>query len=341
MTRLAIGPANYAGQAYAWSRAVRRYLGIEAFSFGGRSAFKFPVDIEDGNSYEKIVAEGDYSHILIDGFVPFLGIGNFKTDIYALRRMGKPIGLVAHGSEFRDPKRHMKRIQHSHFHNAQPSYTRALVKYNQMTRKIVKHTQLPLFVSTPDLLLEGFEGTWLPVTVTGWECNRALSTKKPKVLHHPSRTDPPIKGTKFIMPVLENLADQGRIELVNSEMGLHSGMKPLVQSCDILVEQILIGSYGVAAVEGMMAGKLVIGYVAPDVREIANPPIVDARPDKFEEVMCSVLDNWDYYRKYADKGRDYADTFHNGWAAADALRDWVTDAVQERETTAFSVAEEA
>lgn len=341
MTKLAIGPANYAGQAYAWSRAVRKYLGIDAFSFGGRSSFNFPVDIEDGNSYEKIVAEGDYTHILIDGFVPFLGVGNFKTDIYELMRMGKPIGLIAHGSEFRDPKKHIRQVQHSHFHNAPANYTRALVKYCRMTHKIARHTGLPLFVSTPDLLLEGLPGTWLPVTVTGWECDRPLSPKIPKVLHHPSRTDPPIKGSKFIVPVLQSLADEGRIDLINSEMGAHVGVKPLVHSCDILVEQILIGSYGVAAVEGMMAGKLVVGYVTPEVRKIADPPIVDARPDKFEETMKKILDNWDYYRKYADAGRSYADTFHNGWAAADAIRNWIDNALSERETTPVSMAEKA
>jgi hypothetical protein len=96
-----------------------------------------------------------------------------------------------------------------------------------------------------------------------------------------------------------------------------------VHSCDILVEQILIGSYGVAAVEGMQAGRLILGYVAEDVRQIADPPIVDAPPDRFAAVLNEVLDNWDHYRQIAADGPEYTSKYHDGKTAAEALSGWL------------------
>ena len=320
---LAIGPANYSGQAYAWARAVEDNLGIEAYSFGKTSVFDFDVDISDPHVYRPLIKGKDHpTHLIIDGFTPFLG-GNLAKDVNGLIMQGRNIALMAHGSEFRAPWRHIRRVQHSHFKSAPQQYMKTFTRYTKMTHSLVRHTGLPLFVSTPDLLLEGMAGKWVPLVVKGWECNKPLSKSKPKVLHHPSRKSPPIKGTTFIMPVLESLAEQGKIELVPSTMGKHSDVKPLVQSCDILVEQILIGSYGVAAAEGMQAGRLVIGYLADDVRAIVDPPIVDARPDRFKAVMNEVVDNWDHYRQVAAEGPEYAALYHDGRAAARVLHDWL------------------
>ena len=84
---LAIGPANYAGQAYQWAEAVSRYIEIPAESFApGRSRttgpFSFPIHHTVGNELftspwgrsrrlRKVLQ--DKTHLMLDGFRPVQG----------------------------------------------------------------------------------------------------------------------------------------------------------------------------------------------------------------------------------------------------------------------------
>ena len=89
----------------------------------------------------------------------------------------------------------------------------------------------------------------------------------------------------------------------------------------MVVEQILSGSYGVAAVEGMAAGRLVIGYVGDEVRASMpeDAPILDTTPDSFLSTMLQVIDNRADYADLAASGPGYVERIHSGRMSAQVL----------------------
>ena len=108
---LAIGPANYAGQATAWAAAVEKYLKVSAWSFAeapvGKGGFRFDVDkpihralfrnpVARGMRSRKLFA--NVTHVALDGFEPY----------FHLKRRHKFAGDLAwrseeHTSELQSP----------------------------------------------------------------------------------------------------------------------------------------------------------------------------------------------------------------------------------------------
>lgn len=348
---LAIGPANFAGQAYGWATALNRFSTVRAFAFSNRS---FPGT---GSSKQGLVIPAHYSvphhrasstvgkrlrmkrmlrpvtHLAIDGFLSVYGRqdrSHVGFEIEALRRQVVELALIAHGSDVRDPDRHSQRYGHSYYSEAPGDWVARLRSISERNRSIAQDFAGTVFVSTPDLLLDVPTATWLPVCidVESWRSlEPPLERRIPTVLHLPSRRSPPIKGTSYIDPVLRKLAEAGRIKYVSPNSVPHASMKSLVLNADILVDQIQSGSYGVAAVEGMAAGRVVIGYVGDDVVELMQerPPIIDAPPDRFTDVLDEILEEPGRFAEAAVAGPGFASRWHNGERSARVLTRLVQD----------------
>lgn len=345
--RVGIGPANYASQANEWARALREYGRVDAESFSlpgnsrrlpdrvlatsGRPRFRSSVD-------EMEIVLTRYSHLLVDAFMDvFAGIvaDDIGPEIEILRRNGTQLGLIAHGSEVRLPQRHMDRIAHSYFRDAPADFVDARTIQCSRNAATAAAFDGPIFVSTPDMVLDLPTATWLPLVIPEpqtWEMAPAFMHSGPlRVLHRPSRSDPPIKGSAFIMPVLEKLHAEGLIEMVQApDLVAPEAMPDLMRNTDVLIDQIQSGTYGVASVEAMWAGRLVVGWMAADVRALcpAEVPVIDAAPQDFETVMRELARDRDALPAMAEAGRSYAHEFHDGRRAVEVLRAFVESPVR-------------
>jgi hypothetical protein len=346
---LAIGPANYAGQAYHWADALQTHCRVDAHSFApvampfgrrGNGAFQFPVHrrlphhrtvTSVGRRIRMARVLKGVTHVAIDGFLPVYSRfdrADLEGDVRKLRKRGLKVALIAHGSDIRDPDLHMARYGFSFYRNAPDDWVDTLRRKARTNRELARSLGMDLFVSTPDLLLDAPHATWLPLCVDAdqW-ANRepVLKSSVPRVLHIPSRRNPPIKGTEIIDPILRRLADEGRIDYKSPASANHSRMPDLVRSTDIVVEQILVGSYGVAAVEGMAAGRLVVGFVGSETRARIpdDLPIIDARPADFETVLRSVVANRADYIDIASSGPSFVERWHTGRASSLALERFI------------------
>jgi hypothetical protein len=333
MRHLAIGPANYAGQAHAWAHAAERELGVTATSFGGRNGFAF--DFDRRHMYDPTLYRADMdwilgapSHLIVDAFRPVLfplGGADVGDELAIIERVGPQLALLCHGSEIRDLQRHMDRLPESYFHGAPSDWSNAVARTVRRNQQIIDNFDGPLFVSTPDLLIDVPRATWIPIVVDGskWvsPSPHLESGRPPVVLHLASRKVPPIKGSDIIDPVLQGLHDAGRISYLTGAHVTHDKMPDLVRNADIVVDQIRTGSYGVAAVETMAAGRLLIGSVAADVRALMpeEPPMVDAPGEKFAEVMEQILGDIESYQSIAAAGPAFAKTWHDGAVSARAM----------------------
>lgn len=348
--RLGIGPANYAGQAHQWAAATRRWSGHDAFSFchkarpfgilGPRPSFSFPADVllphpRTMTSLRRHLLRRSIgrstSHLILDGFA---SIGERLTagvtrDVEYLTERGVRLALASHGSDIRHPDEHCDWFANSYFKHAEPSWVslaRRQVEQNQRTLERFPH--VPFFVSTPDLLIHQPRAIWLPLTLDPGELptprRAALSRGKPSVFHLPSRRNPPIKGSNFIDSVMHALHAEGLIDYISPPSVSHAQMLALMGNADIVVDQILSGSYGLTAVEGMALGRIVIGNVDARVRALMpeDPPILDATPDTLDTVIREILARPETFRSFGQRGRAFARRWHSGQAAAERIIDW-------------------
>ena len=345
MTKLAIGPANYAGQAHRWTQAVSSALGVEALSFCGAplrgGGYGFDVNrrvqrfaFRAGALWSlraRKLLDGA-THVALDGFQSFFRWDRheaFTQDARRLERMGYRMGLIAHGTDVRDPAAHMERDPWSYFTCGDDDWRAHHSVQTRRNRAFAQESGWPVWYSTPDLGFDLPFGRWLPVVVDvdAWSSDQpVLEREKPRVLHIPRQRKPPIKGTHLIMPVLERLEREGAIEVLAPTGLPHRAVKELVRSCDVVVDQLMFGSYGVAAVESMAAGRITVGRMIDDVcdKMPQAPEMLEADPNTLYDVLASVRNRRDELRDLAERGRAFAHRWHNGEESARALSEFVS-----------------
>ncbi|MGX1548432.1 glycosyltransferase [Streptomyces adustus] len=339
--KLGLGPANYAGQGAAYAQAITRIdpdVSVEVVMNKRPESFDYPADVYVDalrmpelslqlQQVERIV--GRYTHLLVDAFMPVFGHLNGKSvagDLDALKQARIKVALLAHGSEIRDPARHMERHALSLFHDAPEGIAEKLQAKADLNRRIAAEAGLPLYVTTPDLLEDLPSASWAPlvVDVAGWATDRpVMERERPLVLHAPSKRW--TKGTDRIMPALTELHDEGLIEFKLAEGIPWVEMRELVQSCDLVLDQFTTGSYGTFAVEAMAAGKPVVGYISDGVKAATDGalPIVNATPDTLREVIRSLVDDREGTARIGRRSVEFARTYHDGTWTAQVLSDFL------------------
>lgn len=334
--RLLIGPANMAGQSWQWARAAERFLdGVSAESLTAarsRPGFQFRTDtVLSGPQQrgdltwhrDRIVREA--THVLFEAGRPILRdfhAGSMSNDVDELRAAGLHLGAVFHGSEVRDPAKHRELYPFTAFADPREDLTGRLQDVVDDVQRSIARFDGPRFVSTPDLLDFVPDAVWMPVVVGVDEFatdRPVLERPKPVVLHAPSNSA--LKGSSFIDPALQSLHDDGLIEYRRVSGLAHAELVELVKDCDIVVDQAVLGLYGVFAAESMAAGRVTLAHVAPHVRARVpvELPIVEITPPTIRDVVADVVRQRDAGIKTAHDGVEFARTYHDGRMAARAL----------------------
>ncbi|MFI7210064.1 glycosyl transferase family 1 [Micromonospora maritima] len=335
--RLGLGTANYAGQLSALAAAIsaaRPDVGIELVVAKPPATYRYPADrylhfpAEHRLDVQMAQARrvlGWYTHLIVDAFRPVLGRLNgddVAGDLPALRRARIKVALLAHGSEIRHPGAHLERHAESAFRDAPEELRERLTTVCERNRRTAEESGLPLFVTTPDLLDDVPFATWAPlvVDVDGWACDRQVMERaRPVVLHAPSNRW--TKGTDRLLPQLQELHDRRIIELRLVEGLPHGEMRRLVQDCDIVVDQLVMGSYGTFSCEGMAAGKVVVAYLSEGPHRVAGvrPPIANATPSTLVKTIESLLDDRPAAAALAAEGLRYVRDHHDGRRTAEVF----------------------
>ncbi|MBX9472730.1 glycosyltransferase [Microcella sp.] len=351
--RVLVAPTNTAWQGWAAARAAEHLEGVGARTSGivpAGGGFGFlsdqevpPAEYRWSSRWQRAQRRavlGGFTHVLLESGRPLFGDAfarPVEADIAALRRAGVSLALMLYGSEVRLPSRHLARMPDSPFAPGLWSATPALEAQALRTAALAAAFDGPVFVATPDLLLDVPEATWLPITIdpTQWESARAAFTHldgPPIVSHVPSSAV--VKGTDLIEPVLTRLHDEGLIRYSPIRGLKASDMPAAYTGADIVLDQFRIGTYGVAAVEAMAAGRFVISNVGEQVRgEVERQlgetvPIIEATASTFEQVLRAVVADPEVFRAEVDRGPGFARRHHDGRRAAEVLSAWLTGSAQ-------------
>ncbi|MDR1826039.1 MAG: hypothetical protein LBR27_12070 [Bifidobacteriaceae bacterium] len=337
-----LAPANFAGQAHAWAGALTAvevaegrnwaYVANPVFAFPASYVVPISVYAQPRAFFAELygrVVDGFDAVVLESGRPLFGRLFGFapERELAALREAGLAVALMWHGSDIRLPSWHV--AGHTASPYALPQLrrrARELEATARRNRAALLGLGLPSLVSTPDLLELVPGAAWCPSVVAlpdaaglGGVLQRAV----PRVVHVPS--NPLLKGTDLIEPVLRRLASAGLIEYVRAEGLVAAQVLELYRTADIVLDQFRLGIYGVAACEAMAAGRVVVSDVDASVRATVlqetglELPVVQATAAELETVLGQVLAERDHFRALAAQGRAFVEAIHAGPRSAAAL----------------------
>ncbi len=341
-TRLLIAPANSAGQGSSWASAVRALDGQDArnLTVTRRGGLAFPSDSavpaavfahsRRWASRHARAVRDHVTHVLVESERAVLGVTerhDVRREADWFSRAGIARGYVSHGSDLRHPDLHAQLSPWSPFRDRDWELRDRLVSLAEHNAAFLRE-QAPgtVFVVTPDLLTDLPEATWLPNVVRPeqWATERGvLVEERPLVVHAP--TNAHLKGSDLIAGPLDRLADAGVIRYRRAEAIPPHDMPALYAEADVVLDQFRIGIYSTTALEAMAAGRLVLGFLLPEVRALAeresgmSVPIVQASVDTLEGVLVDIAENPDSYRETAARGPEFIRALHDGRYSARVL----------------------
>ncbi len=340
--RVLIAPVNYSGQATAWARALERAdpaLSARSMAVDVPGGFSFAADLvvpvstyHNDRDWQERQRAAAYTatHLLVEAEEPPFGrlLGrSVRAQVDDVIAAGVDVAFLAHGTDVRLPSRHLASTEWSPYHHPSLYVPRA---ETLAARNIayLADTRRPVFVSTPDLLVDVPWARWCPVVVDPqrWAAPPREPSDRLRVAHAPSVG--PVKGTDLLLPALRRLEADGVIELELVQGVASADMPAVFARADVVVDQVRLGSYGVAACEALAAGCVVVGRLSDQVRETVQaqtgsaPPIVQADPRILEDVLRELAGS-DLAELRAE-GIRFVQRVHDGSLSARILREnWI------------------
>jgi glycosyltransferase involved in cell wall biosynthesis len=157
----------------------------------------------------------------------------------------------------------------------------------------------------------------LPINVRALEFMPAdPAKKKPLIIHSPTRRK--FKGTHVVIEAIKIVGDQYRdfeFELVE---GLsYEDYLNVMKRCDIYIDQVFSHSTGMAALENLAMGKIVLSGNTPDAMNYfvfsKESTIINAAPDptKLAETLINILTHREHFENIALRGRHFIEKYHD------------------------------
>jgi glycosyltransferase involved in cell wall biosynthesis len=324
-------PTNVAGQAWEYAQGLRA-LGVEAkvLTFA-RHPFGYPDDVclrlpsEPSlwrrrwrllRNFLQVVAQFDVIHFHFGGTL----LPRY-LDLPVLRLLGKKMVMNYWGDDIR-----LETVAKK----ANPYYD--LMGYNKDDSATVKRaTRVARYISTAilpcrelyDCVSPLFK--WVVIVPAAIDTTRFEvafpnpGTKTPLVVHSPS--DRNIKGTRYVLEAVDCLRKRHRFEFRLLEGLPHEEVIRITREADIVIDQVLLGIYGVVSMEAMALGKPVLCYIREDLVNTFPPelPIVNANLYTLVTELEKLLVNPELRVELGKRGREYVERYHDCRVVAQKL----------------------
>lgn len=155
---------------------------------------------------------------------------------------------------------------------------------------------------------------WLPLKEERKENSTTL-----KILHAPNHKN--IKGTGHFTDAVNELKAEGLdIELVLMQKVPNSEIRKVINSVDIVADQLIVGWYAMFALEGMASGKPVLCYLRDDLIDLYTEaglitpneiPIVNCNFKTVKEKIKYYYHHREELKEIGQKSRDYVIKHHS------------------------------
>ena len=135
------------------------------------------------------------------------------------------------------------------------------------------------------------------------------NVKKPVIVHAPSKRQN--KGSEFVFEALKKIDRPFEFVLVENKP--QSEALELYKAADIVIDQLVAGTYGVFSLEAMALGKPVMVYINKEMRETFPDelPLVNASPETIKEKLEELFGKPEKRRTAGMRSRDYVEKYHD------------------------------
>lgn len=140
-----------------------------------------------------------------------------------------------------------------------------------------------------------------------------------RIFHAPNHRN--IKGTKHLIEAVENLKQDGfEIELVICEKVPNETIREMMKGSDIVADQLVIGWYGMFAVEAMAMGKPVLCLIRSDFENLfidegllepGELPIIRCTSRSLKTTLIHVIENRNQLEVIGKKSREFVLKHHS------------------------------
>jgi glycosyltransferase involved in cell wall biosynthesis len=147
-----------------------------------------------------------------------------------------------------------------------------------------------------------------------------IENKRPIIVHSPSALY--AKGSNIILPMIERLQKSYDFEFIMIHKKPRAEVLEIIQKADIFIDQIILGTYAMAAMEAMAYGKPTLCYIMPEVFKnglVADIPVVNVNPDTIEEKLIELILNPQMRNEIGKKSRAYVLKHHDDQKIAHQL----------------------
>ncbi|MFO7526774.1 MAG: hypothetical protein R6W68_15075 [Ignavibacteriaceae bacterium] len=305
------------------NRSVYDYYGNEEFFILKFSKIKLTRYLQSIFFLLKIALKYKYFIFIQRGGL----LTNYK-DIRFLKLIGKKTAIVFAGCDIRMPEK-VAEFKWNPCSNCTVDYQTMvncdIAKKKNELKSIEKYFD---FIFSPDecagFIKRKYYSHYFPVDfeyIAKYKVKNIKDSTSPfTILHAPSNYH--IKGTAFIEKTIEDIKKKYPNILYKRLQGLpKTEIIKEINNADMVIDQMLVGFYGVLAVEAMALEKPVVCYIRPDLWKNMKDscPIINADPENLEEVLESLIKDQSALHELGHRSRQYALEYHSPQKTAEIM----------------------
>ena len=273
---------------------------------------------------------------------PYVGeCYDWLTDKIGNRHVWRTTGFIHHYIH-REDILPLKYYQNDLKTNNIPNKERFTLNTFRIDDRYVFTDHHTVFYSSPEkgAYLSGKSNYWLPsirdpedFSFEGFSAKKTQDKIKVYVPYHKAAM---WKGLDLVIKSIQEIIDSGYpVDLITSENAgayfpelcvnssdknqsiypIPNYMMPiLLNNVDVVIDQIIMGSYGNTGIEAMMAGKPVIGQ--KKYKDLQDAPIWEAEQSNFKNRFLEFIDNQEKWEAIGKESKAYALRKHSPQAVA-------------------------
>lgn len=262
-------------------------------------------------------------YIYFNGFVlsrlPILR----QIEPYLLKISNTKVVVMPYGSDHQSFK-YAKNILLEHYickdystyyKRVQPRVEKDVLRWTKMSDYVLAHQDCVDYLAYWDRARWSLFGVDTDVIVPAM----TKVGEKIRIFHAPNHRG--IKGSDALEKAIEELkSEKYNIEYVYAHGVSNKEIIELIQTCDIVVDQLIMGTYSMFSMEAMACGKAVVCYIRPDLKEfyeaigvveIDELPFISATVLTIKDALKKLIDERDKLEEYGQKARDYVVKYHS------------------------------
>ncbi|MFN5372386.1 MAG: glycosyltransferase [Bacteroidia bacterium] len=255
---------------------------------------------------------------------------NKYKDIRILKFLGKKTMLILAGCDARIPEK-VEDFKWNPCRDCTEEYKNYVrCEVNSKKKKIRQAENVFSVIASPEecagYFSRPFQPFRFPIHTKAFTPIYPIVGEKLIILHAPSHHH--VKGTRYIKECVELIKAQYKhVEFVCIQNAPKSEVLFHLKNAHIVIDQMLVGFYGMFAVEAMALGKPVVCYIRPDIwKDIGdNCPIINANPDNLYACLAGLIENNEALHEMGVQSRKYAESKHDVKIVSRNILNWFNE----------------